>query len=148
MVSAKNEEIAKVRGLNTGADDYISKPFGIMELMARIKANLRKVNRVEEVAGESASYKDIFIDFTKHKITVNSKTIQTTLKEFNLLHLLCEHAEKVQERDVIFDQIWGSGFVGETRTLDVHIKGLRKKLAESESDAVIQTIRGVGYMMT
>jgi two-component system alkaline phosphatase synthesis response regulator PhoP len=145
MVSAKGEEISKVKGLNMGADDYIAKPFGVLELVARIKANLRKNDRT---AIESAVYKDIIIDYEKHRITVNEKQIQTTLKEYNLLCLLCESAEKVQERETIFNKVWGANFIGETRTLDIHIKELRKKLSEAGSEAAIQTIRGVGYMLT
>ena len=145
MVSARGEEISKVKGLNLGANDYIAKPFGVLELMARIKANLRKGG---VAAAEGIAYKDIAIDHVKHRITVNGQQIQTTLKEYNLLRLLCENAEKVRERESIFNEVWGDGFVGETRTLDIHIKELRKKLSEAGSEAVIQTIRGVGYMLT
>ena len=144
MVSAKGEEISKVKGLNMGADDYIAKPFGVLELAARIKANLRKYNKPEK---ENIAYKDIFIDFTKHQITVNGKNIQTTLKEYNLLCLLCGGAEKVQSREAIFNEVWGDSFIGETRTLDIHIKELRKKLSETGSAVTIQTIRGVGYIL-
>ena len=144
MVSAKGEELSKVKGLNMGADDYIAKPFGILELVARIKANLRKNIKA---AVENIVYKDMTIDYTKHQIIVNGKQIQTTLKEYNLLCLFCENAEKVQEREVIFKEVWGDSFIGETRTLDIHIKELRKKLSEAESKVAIQTIRGVGYML-
>ena len=146
MVSAKGEEISKVKGLNMGADDYIPKPFGVLELVARIKANLRK--NMNKSTAENIIYKDIVIDFSKHRITANGKQIQTTLKEYNLLCLLCSNADNVQEREVIFNEVWGIDFVGETRTLDIHIKELRKKLAETESKVIIQTIRGVGYMLT
>jgi len=145
MVSAKGEEISKVRGLNLGADDYIAKPFGVLELVARIKANLRKYSKRE---AESVIYKDIIIDFSRHQVTVNGNQIQTTLKEYNLLCLLCENAEKVQERETIFCEVWGDSFVGETRTLDIHIKELRRKLFEAGSKAEIKTIRGVGYILT
>ena len=145
MVSAKGEEISKVKGLNMGADDYIAKPFGVLELVARVKANLRKNNKATT---DSVIYKDLIIDNSRHCITAAGKQLQTTLKEYNLLSLLCENAEKVQTREVIFDSVWGDSFIGETRTLDIHIKELRKKLAEAESEAVIQTIRGVGYMLT
>ncbi|MCL2335835.1 MAG: response regulator transcription factor [Firmicutes bacterium] len=144
MVSAKGEEITKVKGLNMGADDYIAKPFGVLELVARIKANLRKNNKTTI---ESIIYKDIVIDLAKHRVTVKGKQIQTTLKEYNLLCLLGGNAEKVQEREAIFTEVWGGDFAGETRTLDVHIKELRKKLAEFESEVVIQTVRGVGYIL-
>ena len=145
MVSAKNEEISKVKCLNMGADDYIAKPFGVLELIARIKANLRKYNRI---SADTTLYKDIVINSAKHQIIINGQTIQTTLKEYNLLSLLCAHAEQVMGREAIFTEVWGDNFIGETRTLDIHIKELRKKLNESASDAVIQTIRGVGYMLT
>ena len=145
MVSAKGEEISKVRGLNMGADDYLAKPFGVLELIARIKANLRKNSK--ETA-ESVEYKDITVDHTRRSITVNGLHVQTTLKEYNLLRLLCENPEKVQVREKIFAEVWDSSFAGETRTLDIHIKELRKKLSKAGSEAVIQTIRGVGYMLT
>ena len=145
MVSAKGEEISKVKGLNMGADDYISKPFGVLELVARIKANLRKKNIA---AGEKIAYKDIVIDFSKHQITANGNQIKTTLKEYNLLCLFCANAEKVQGRETIFNEVWGENFIGETRTLDIHVKELRKKLSEAESSAAIKTIRGVGYILS
>jgi two-component system alkaline phosphatase synthesis response regulator PhoP len=145
MVSAKGGEVSKVKGLNMGADDYIAKPFGVLELVARIKANLRKNGKN---AAERTVYKDITIEYSKHCIIVNGERIQTTLKEYNLLCLLCLNAEKVQEREIIFNEVWGNNFVGETRTLDFHIKELRKKLAENGSGAAIKTIRGVGYMLT
>ena len=144
MVSAKGEEISKVKGLNIGAHDYIAKPFGALELVARIKANLRKSGKPES---ESITFKDIDIDSSKHSVTVNGKPVQTTLKEYNLLRLLCENAGTVQERETIFKEVWGGDFIGETRTLDIHIKELRKKLSEAESQAIIQTVRGVGYIL-
>ena len=144
MVSVKGDEISKVRGLNSGADDYLSKPFGVLELVARIRANLRK----NSVSGdEKIIYKNVTIDFSKHQVTVGNTPVQTTLKEYNLLALLCENADKVLKRETIFEEVWGDGFIGETRTLDIHIKELRKKLAEAGSEAVIKTIRGVGYML-
>ena len=142
MVSAKGEELSKVKGLNMGADDYIAKPFGVLELVARIKANLRKNNTT---SAANSVYKDITINYMKHCASVKGKQIQTTRKEYNLLRLLCDNAEKVVEREAIFNEVWGDSFIGETRTLDIHIKELRRKLVESE--AVIQTIRGVGYML-
>ena len=143
MVSAKGEEISKVKGLNMGADDYIAKPFGVLELVARVKANLRK----NSTLSENISFKDIAIEPSKHRVTANGKQLQTTLKEYNLLLLLCENAERVQERDAIFRAVWGGDFVGETRTLDIHVKELRRKLAEAGSAAAIETVRGVGYML-
>ncbi|MCL2037370.1 MAG: response regulator transcription factor [Oscillospiraceae bacterium] len=145
IVSAKGEEVSKVKGLNMGADDYISKPFSVMELIARIRANLRKVTKTET---NIIAYKDVSIDLSRHKITIGEERIQTTLKEYNLLRMLCENAEEVQTRDNIFDEIWGGEFAGESRTLDIHIKELRKKLSAAGSKAEIETIRGVGYMLT
>jgi len=144
MVSAKEEEISKVKGLNMGADDYIAKPFGVLELVARIKAALRKNSKTPD---EAIAYKDIVIDFSRHSVTANGQPVQMTLKEFNLLCLLCGNPEKVQEREMIFREVWGGDFFGETRTLDIHIKELRKKLSEAGSEVVIQTVRGVGYML-
>ena len=144
MVSAKGDEVSKVKGLNMGADDYMAKPFSVLELVARIKANLRKSVKN---AFENTVFKDIVIDHTKHRILINGKQVQTTLKEYNLLHFLCENAEIAQEREAIFREVWGDSFFGETRTLDIHIKELRKKLTEAGSAAAIQTIRGVGYIL-
>jgi len=145
MVSAKGDEISKVKGLNMGADDYLAKPFGVLEFVARIKANLRKAGKS---AAGNIEFKDIVIEPEKHRITVNGKQMQTTLKEYTLLSLLCVNAEKVQERETIFDEVWGVDYMAETRTLDIHIKELRKKLSEAKSKTAIQTIRGVGYILT
>ena len=142
MVSAKDDEISKVKGLNMGADDYIAKPFGVLEFLARVKAGLRK-----NVKPETLAYKDVTADFSKHVITVNGSPIHTTLKEYNLFCFLCAGAEKVRGREEIFAEVWGGDFLGETRTLDIHIKELRKKLAEANSQVTIQTVRGVGYML-
>ena len=145
IVSAKGDEVAKVRGLNMGAEDYIAKPFGVLELVARIKANLRKSGK--ETAN-NLQCKDIFIDHNKHQISVNGIYVQTTLKEHNLLCFLCDNYQKVQNCGVIFEKVWGENYVGESRTLDIHIKELRKKLSEAGSEVEIKTIRGVGYMLT
>ena len=147
MVSAKGEEISKVRGLNMGADDYIAKPFGVMELVARIKANLRKTKNPNITDIEKLVFKDITIDSSKHLVLVNNTVVQVTLKEYNILYLLCKNAEKVQTRETIFNEVWGDIFLGESRTLDIHIKEIRKKLNHAKSEAVIQTIRSVGYMI-
>jgi len=148
IVSAKGDEISKVKGLNLGADDYMGKPFGILEFIARIKANLRKSGKVSTESIEGIVYKDLTIDHKKHLITVNEKQIKTALKEYRLLCLLCENAETVLDRETIFSKVWGEGYIGETRTLDIHIKELRKKLLETKSEVIIQTVRGIGYMLT
>jgi len=145
MVSAKDSEIIKVKSLNMGADDYISKPFGILELIARIKANIRKHS---EITNELFEYKDILIDHTTHTITICGNPVSMTLKEYNLLYMLSENSNRVNDREAIFARVWGESFIGETRTLDVHIKDLRRKLNENNSEVEIQTIRGVGYLLS
>ncbi len=142
MVSAKTEEIDKVKGLNLGADDYLSKPFGVLELIARINAKLRKTSK--PAASAIISYKDIEIDDEKHTVTVNGESPKLTLKQYELLKLLVMGAEKVMQRDKLLDEVWGEDY-GETRTLDIHIGDLRKVL--SSSAAEIETVRGVGYIL-
>ncbi|MEG1394129.1 MAG: response regulator transcription factor [Clostridia bacterium] len=144
MVSAKGEEINKVKGLNLGADDYLAKPFGVLELIARVKANLRKLAKN---SSPQNCYKDINIDENLHKISIKNECAKLTLKEYNLLKLLVENAGKTLDRDAILNAIWGEDYVGDTRTLDTHIKDLRKVLSEKESDVVISTIRGVGFLL-
>ena len=138
MVSAKTTEIDKVRGLDLGADDYISKPFGVLELIARIKAKLRKSTPVANVI----SYKGITINNDERTVTINGKIKELTLKQYELLKLLVSEPQKVLPRDDILDKVWGENY-GETRTLDIHVGTLRKIIADS--GAKIATIRGVGY---
>lgn len=140
MVSAKGEEISKVRGLNMGANDYIAKPFGILELVARINANLRKT-----LPCTVFSYSDIVIDENKHEAKANDVVLTLTLKEYELLKLLVNSAPNVVSRENILNTVWGEDYLGETRTLDIHIASLRKALQGSK--AQILTIRGVGYML-
>lgn len=141
MVSALGEEISKVKGLNLGADDYMSKPFGVMELIARINAKLRKMT-VKELC-----FKDIIVSKETHKININGKNIKLSLKLFELLCLLIDNCNKVCSREKIFNSVWGYDFEGESRTLDMHVKELRKILELYNSDAVIETVRGVGYLI-
>lgn len=145
MVSARDEEISKVKGLNMGADDYIAKPFGILELAARIRANLRKSGGAP--VNEEIIFRDIKVDHSARRIYANGTRLQVTLKEYNLMRLLCENAGKALTRESIFSEIWGEGYIGETRTLDIHIKELRRKLRGAGCEATIQTIRGVGYTL-
>ena len=147
MISSKDEEISKVRGLNMGADDYLAKPLGVMELVARLKAHLRKIPKKEN-SSNNLIYKDIVIDVTKYEITVNGVKLQTTLKEYNLFCMLCKNFEKVLGREHIFSTVWEENYIVESRTLDCHIKEIRRKLADADSEAVVKTIRGVGYMLT
>ena len=141
MLTAKNMESDKVEGLVGGADDYITKPFSIKELLARISSVLRRyninVNREEEVL----TLKDITLDLIKHGVKLD-----LTLKEFDLLKILLQNKGKVLSRNFLLDKIWGYEFYGETRTVDVHIRYLRKKIEGSNSnEKYIETIRGIGY---
>lgn len=142
MVSAKGEEISKVKGLNLGADDYIGKPFGVLELIARVNAVLRRTS-VE--AQKSLRFKDVEIDEEKHEVRINGAKKELTLKEYNLLKLLVSKAETVVKREEIFSKVWGEDFFGETRTLDIHVASLRKILEGSSAE--ISTVRGVGYII-
>lgn len=141
MVSAKGSEYDKVIGLDSGADDYITKPFGMMELISRVKAVLRRFESDKD--DEIYTYKNVSLNNNSHKVTVNGKEVVLTLKEYELLHLLMRKAGTVLNRDLLLERIWGYDFDGETRTVDVHIRTLRSKLGE-EGD-IIETIRGVGY---
>ena len=136
-------EIDKVKGLDIGADDYITKPFGVMELISRVKALLRRSMNTEEEKFLSAG--DIFLDGEKHMVYVNDEPCELTFKEYELLKLLIQNQGIVMSRDVIMERIWGINFEGESRTLDVHIKTLRQKL--KSAGALIKTVRNVGYII-
>ncbi|WP_455527151.1 response regulator transcription factor [Huintestinicola sp.] len=144
MVTAKNSEYDKVTGLDCGADDYISKPFGMMELIARIKAVLRRAERTESLAGgDILSCGGVELDVRRHTVTVNGEPAELTLKEFELLRILMKNRNAVLTRDNLLESIWGYDCAGETRTVDVHIKTLRQKLGAGSE--IIKTVRGVGY---
>ncbi len=141
MLTAKGTEYDKVVGLDSGADDYISKPFGIMELVSRIKALLR---RTSKQSGQPEYRKDsLYLCPSKHIIKVDNKDIVLTLKEFELLCILFENEGIVLTRDEILSKVWGYEFEGESRTVDVHIRTLRAKLGEAGK--YIETVRGLGY---
>nr|WP_091729986.1 response regulator transcription factor [Proteiniborus ethanoligenes] len=141
MVTAKTTELDKVKGLDAGADDYISKPFGVMELISRVKALLRRTN--QEDNKKILSYGNIMLDDERHIVTINGEDCQLTYKEFELLKYLLYNQGIVLSRERIMEQVWGFEFEGESRTVDMHIKTLRQKLGESGK--VIKTIRNVGY---
>jgi len=141
MITAKTAEIDRVTGLDLGADDYISKPFGMMELVSRIKAVLRRAD--SGTASPPLSFYGIELNTEKHKITVDGEEVTFTLKEFLLLQLLLENSGIVLTRDVILERIWGYGFDGETRTVDVHLRRIREKIGKYME--AIETVRGVGY---
>lgn len=142
MVTAKTAEIDMIKGLEDGADDYIKKPFSIMELVTRVKALLRRTSVSEE---NLIKCNDIVLDHEKHKVTVKDEKIELTYKEYELLRLLMLNPNVVLSRERIMQKVWGTEFEGETRTVDMHIKTLRKKLKEAGSN--IRTVRNVGYVM-
>lgn len=141
MVTAKTTELDKVKGLDAGADDYISKPFGVMELISRVKALLRRTSQADN--SKVLSFKDIMLDDERHLVTVSGKNRELTFKEFELLKYLLHNQGIVLSRERIMEQVWGFEFEGESRTVDMHIKTLRQKLGISGK--VIRTVRNVGY---
>jgi len=141
LVTAKATEIDKVKGLDGGADDYISKPFGVMEMIARVKALLRRSGGSDEQI-LSCGCVELYSD--RRLVTVGGKPVELTYKEFELLKLLLKNRGIVISRDVIMERVWDSSFEGESRTIDVHVRTLRQKLGEG--GAVIKTVRNVGYM--
>ncbi|MBR5508824.1 MAG: response regulator transcription factor [Lachnospiraceae bacterium] len=143
MVTAKTTEIDKVKGLDMGADDYITKPFGVMELISRVKALLRRSMNMEDEKFLSAG--EIFLDDEKHMVYVQDEPCELTFKEYELLKLLIQNRGIVMSRDIIMERIWGINFEGESRTLDVHIKTLRQKLRNAGT--LIKTVRNVGYII-
>lgn len=143
MATAKGSEYDKVTGLDLGADDYLCKPFGMMEMVSRIKAVLRRTQPKEKPA--VLAYGDIVVDRSRHTVTASGQNILLTLKEYDLLTLLIGSPEQVFTRERLLSSVWGSDFVGESRTVDVHVGTLRTKLGVAGQQ--IKTVRGVGYKM-
>ena len=141
MVTAKEAEYDKVRGLEAGADDYITKPFGMMEFVARVKAVLRRCARQEE--DKELKCDDLRLSVGRHKVYWKEEKVELTRKEFELLQYLMENKGLVMTRNQILCHVWGYDFDGETRTVDVHVRTLRQKLGEAGN--LIETVRGVGY---
>ena len=141
LVTAKSTELDKVKGLDAGADDYLAKPFGVMELIARVKALLRRSGAGDE---NVLTCGIVTLDSEKRMVSVGGKPVELTFKEFELLRLLMKNHGIVISRDVIMERVWDSSFEGESRTIDVHVRTLRQKLGEG--GALIKTIRNVGYM--
>ena len=144
MLTAKGTEIDKVKGFDYGADDYIAKPFGVMELVARVKPRLRNVKK-ENTCREYKIGK-LFVSPSKHIVKVDGATVSLTLKEFEILCMLLKNMDIVLTRDQLLNDIWGYSFDGESRTVDVHIRTLRQKLGEAGD--VIETVRGIGYKIS
>ena len=146
MLTAKGEELDKILGLELGADDYITKPFSVRELLARVKAVLRRTNSVGEIEDDVYDSQNLKVDFERHEVCVKGNKIDLTLKEFELLQILIKNKGKILTRETLLDKIWGYEYIGETRTVDVHIRYLRKKIEEDDKNPrFIETIRGVGY---
>lgn len=146
MLTAKGEEMDRVLGLELGADDYISKPFGVRELAARVRAQLRRKTLSESVESEVITAGPISLDAVRRKVTKRGETIELTQREFDLLHILIENRGQVFTRDVLLDRVWKMNYYGDTRTVDVHVRYLRLKLEdEPNNPRYILTVRGVGY---
>jgi len=155
MVTAKGSEIDTVVGLEVGADDYVTKPYRLHELVARMRAVMRRVGGAAVVgtaeapdaeAGERLEVGDVMLDLERHEVEVRGRPVQLPLKEFELLALLLEHAGRVLTRETLIDRVWGHDYVGDTKTLDVHVKRLRAKVEPDPANPTrIVTIRGLGY---
>jgi two-component system response regulator RegX3 len=149
MVTAKSAEIDTVVGLEVGADDYVTKPYRVRELVARMRAVLRRQTRDDggqEVGPGAIVVGDVTIDPDEHLVTLRGEPMRLPLKEFELLHILLANAGRVLPRETLIDRVWGSDYVGDTKTLDVHVKRLRGKLEQNPADPQrIVTIRGLGY---
>lgn len=146
MLTAKEDEISRVLGLEIGADDYITKPFSPRELIARIKTIFRRL-RPKETPHSLISYRRLSIDLNKYQAMVDNQTLTLTAKEFDLLALLARNPGQVFTRDFLLDKLWGYTYYGDTRTVDVHIRRLRQKLTEFQIEDYIETVRGVGYKL-
>ena len=146
MVSAKDGEIDKVVGLELGADDYVTKPFSSRELVARIRAVLRRRGDDEEVSSSAIESGPVRMDVDRHVVTVRGQQVPMPLKEFDLLEVLLRNSGRVLTRGQLIDRVWGSDYVGDTKTLDVHVKRLRSKVEEDPANPVhLVTVRGLGY---
>ena len=143
MLTARGEEQDRIRGLETGADDYVSKPFSPRELMARIKAVLRR--RAPQMTDEPVEAGGLRLDPATHRVSGNGAPLELGPTEFRLLHFLMTHPERVHSRTQLLDQVWGNQVFVEERTVDVHIRRLRKALEATRHEALIQTVRGSGY---
>lgn len=145
MLTARDSEFDKVVALDAGADDYVTKPFGVMELIARVKAILRRSSRTES-AERQYSAGNLSVSTLRHEVLCNGECVELTYKEFELLCFLFEHRGAVLTRDQILREVWGYEFDGENRTVDVHVRTLRRKLGDCAD--VIETVRGVGYKIS
>lgn len=146
MLTAKDEVDARVKGLDLGADDYLVKPFALEELLARVRALLRRKTDKEEVANQ-LTFEDLTLDLDAREAVRNGRTIELTSKEYDLLYLFMHNPKRVLTRDNIMEKIWGYDFSGESNVLEVYIAMLRQKLEEGGGSRLIQTVRGTGYVL-
>ncbi len=149
MLTAKEEEVDKVLGLELGADDYITKPFGMRELIARIKANIRRTDlmtNLQDVPANIQDFGNLTVDLNRYEVRKNEKSLELTLREFELLKYLAERENKVFSREQLLEEVWGYEYYGDIRTVDVTVRRLREKLEDDSSDPqYIMTKRGIGY---
>jgi two-component system response regulator RegX3 len=146
MLTARSQEVDKIRGLEVGADDYVTKPFSSRELVARIRAVLRRGAEPEELLLNVVEAGPVRMDVERHVVTVDGNQVQLPLKEFDLLELLLRNAGRVLTRGQLIDRVWGADYVGDTKTLDVHVKRLRAKVEPDPANPkYLVTVRGLGY---
>ena len=145
MISARSEEVDRVRGLETGADDYVIKPYSVLELMARVRNQLRRVRPA--TVGERLEYEDIVLDAETHRVTRQDKPLKLGPTEFRLLSTFMEKPGRVWSREQLLDRVWGRDIYVDTRTVDVHIGRLRKALCQHGGDDPVRTVRGAGYAL-
>ncbi len=149
MLTAKSDETDKVIGLELGADDYLTKPFGVRELPARVRAVLRRQSRAKQIEDERIEEAGLIIDAKRRRLTKRGETIELTTREFDLLFILMQHPGQVFSRDMLLDRVWKTNYYGDTRTVDVHVRYLRQKIEDDPSNPkYIKTVRGVGYCFT
>ena len=146
MLTARGEEMDRVLGLELGADDYVTKPFSAAELIARLRAVLRRSGPVTEPAGSTLEVGDVVMNLETHRVTKGREHVDLTVKEYELLRVLLEHAGKVVRRNVLVEEVWDPNWFGSTKTVDVHMSALRKKLGDDPgSPTYVHTVRGVGF---